>query len=88
MVIGQLFMKLAPTVTIKLGAIIPKTEGNALVVTNAFAKSSVTPAFFYPFRSALTTTLPFRLAQYTAKRKTVPEQTTKETGILLREAKT
>ena len=47
-VIGQLFMKLAPTVTIKLGASTPKTDGNALVVTKAEAKSSVTPAFFNP----------------------------------------
>jgi hypothetical protein len=48
MVMGQLFMKLAPTVTIMLGATTPRTNGNVLDFTNAEAKKSVTPALVKP----------------------------------------
>ena len=42
-VIGQLFMKLAPTVTIKLGARIERTEGKEPAETKACARKSVKP---------------------------------------------
>ena len=48
MVMGQLFMKLAPTVTTMLGPNTPRTEGYLLVVTSAEAKKFVTPAVFKP----------------------------------------
>ena len=48
MVMGQLFMKLAPTVTTMLGAKTPRTEGNLLAALRAEAKRLVIPAALKP----------------------------------------
>ena len=42
-VIGQLFMKLAPIVTIKLGASTESTDGREDALKKAFAKKSIAP---------------------------------------------
>ena len=47
-VMGQLFMKLAPTVTIKLGTIIESTEGKEPPHKKAPAKNSVNPTCSSP----------------------------------------
>ena len=48
MVMGQLFMKLAPTVTTMLGAKIPRAEGSLLVDRSAEASRLVMPAVSKP----------------------------------------
>ena len=47
-VMGQLFMKLAPTVTTMLGAKIPSADGSLLVATRAEARRFVMPAVSNP----------------------------------------
>jgi len=42
-VMGQLFMKLAPTVTIKLGARTESTDGREAALKKAVAKKSIAP---------------------------------------------